>query len=159
MLAKLLIPFRTLLRADGRGQHAGCIGHPGLSDFALASRLSYFLWSSAPDAELLAAAENGTLHQPSVLHAQVERMLDSPNGQRLTKNFVGQWLDLRRIDFTIPDPILYSDFDQLLLWSMPRETELFFEEILRNDLSLLNFVDSDWSMLNERLGLLYGIPG
>ena len=130
-----------------------------LDDYALASRLSYFLWSTAPDAELLAAAGGGRLRTPEVLRAQVERMLASPRARRFTENFTGQWLDLRRIDFTIPDPVLYSDFDQLLLWSMPRETELFFEEVLRNDLSLLSFVDSDWSMLNERLGILYGIPG
>jgi hypothetical protein len=129
-----------------------------LDDYALASRLSYFLWSTAPDAELLALADKKELHQPAVLRAQVERMLNSPLAHRFTTNFTGQWLDLRRIDFTIPDPVLYSDFDPLLLWSMPRETELFFEEVLRNDLSLLNFVDSDWSMLNERLGILYGIP-
>jgi hypothetical protein len=129
-----------------------------LDDYALASRLSYFLWASAPDAELLALAEKGELHQPAVLRALVERLLSSPLAERFTKNFTGQWLDLRRIDFTIPDPVLYSDFDPLLLWSMPRETELFFEEVLRQDLSLLNFVDSDWSMLNERLGILYGVP-
>jgi hypothetical protein len=130
-----------------------------LDDYALASRLSYFLWSTAPDAELLALAEKGILHEPATLRAQVDRMLDSPLAERFVKNFTGQWLDLRRIDFTIPDPVLYSDFDQLLLWSMPRETELFFAEVLREDLSLLNFVDSDWSMLNERLGILYGVPG
>jgi hypothetical protein len=130
-----------------------------LDDYALASRLSYFLWSTAPDAELLALADQGKLRQPAVLQAQVERMLNSPLAERFTKNFTGQWLDLRRIDFTIPDPVLYSDFDPLLLWSMPRETELFFEEVLRHDLSLLSFVDSDWSMLNERLGTLYGVPG
>jgi hypothetical protein len=94
-----------------------------------------------------------------VLSAQVERMLNSPRAHRFTENFTGQWLDLRKIDFTIPDPQLYSDFDPLLLWSMPRETQLFFEEVLRHDLSLLNFVDSDWTMLNERLAALYGIPG
>jgi hypothetical protein len=130
-----------------------------LDDYALASRLSYFLWSTAPDAELLTLASKGELHQPAVLRAQVERMLNSPLAHRFTTNFTGQWLDLRRIDFTIPDPVLYSDFDPLLLWSMPRETELFFEEVLRGDHSLLNFVDSDWSMLNERLGILYGVPG
>ena len=130
-----------------------------LDDYALASRLSYFLWSTVPDGELLALAEKGELRKPPVLRAQVERMLISPLAERFTKNFTGQWLDLRRIDFTIPDPVLYSDFDPLLLWSMPRETELFFEEVLRNDLSLLDFVDSDWSMLNERLGILYGVPG
>lgn len=132
---------------------------PQLNDFALAARLSYFLWSKGPDAELLELAKKGDLHQPSVLHAQVERMLNSPLAQRFTKNFTGQWLDLRKIDFTIPDPVLYSDFDPLLLWSMPRETEQFFDEVVRRDLSLLNFVDSDWSMLNERLATLYGIPG
>lgn len=128
-------------------------------DFALASRLSYFLWSTGPDAELLDLAGKSELHQPAVLRAQVDRLLNSPLAQRFTKNFVGQWLDLRKIDFTIPDPVLYSDFDPLLLWSMPRETELFFDEVVRHDLSLLSFVDSDWSMLNERLGILYGIPG
>lgn len=130
-----------------------------LDDDALASRLSYFLWATAPDAELLAVAGRGELRRPDVLHAQVERMLDSPLAERFIKDFTGQWLDLRQIDFTIPDPVLYCDFDSLLLWSMPRETELFFAEMLREDLSLLNLVDSDWSMLNERLGVLYGVPG
>jgi hypothetical protein len=130
-----------------------------LDDYALASRLSFFLWSSGPDEALLATARQGELSRPDVLHAQVERMLNSPQAHRFTENFTGQWLDLRKIDFTIPDPQLYSDFDYLLLAAMPRETQFFFEEILRNDLSLLSFVDSDWSMLNERLAKLYGIPG
>ncbi len=134
-------------------------GRDKLDDFALASRLSYFLWSTGPDVELLELAGKGELHQPAVLNTQVERMLNAPRAQRFTQNFTGQWLDLRKIDFTIPDPVLYSDFDPLLLWSMPRETELFFDDVVRHDLSLLNFVDSDWSMLNERLGTLYGIPG
>jgi hypothetical protein len=128
-----------------------------LDDYELAQRLSYFLWSSMPDDALLATARQGELSKPAVLHAQVERMLNSPRAHRFTENFAGQWLDLRKIDFTIPDPVLYSDFDQLLLWSMPRETQLFFEEVLRKDLSLLNFVNSDWTMLNERLAELYGI--
>ncbi len=130
-----------------------------LDDFSLAERLSYFLWSSAPDEELIALATKNTLHQPAVLRAQVERLLNAPRASRFTTNFTGQWLDLRKIDFTIPDPQLYSDFDYLLLDAMPRETQLFFEEVLRHDLSLLNFIDSDWSMLNERLAMLYGIPG
>ncbi len=130
-----------------------------LDDFSLAERLSYFLWSTMPDDELLALAANSELHQPKVLRAQVERMLKAPQASRFTENFAGQWLDLRQIDFTIPDPQLYSDFDYLLLWAMPRETQLFFEEVLHNDLSLLNFTDSDWSMLNERLATLYGVPG
>jgi hypothetical protein len=130
-----------------------------LDDYSLAGRLSYFLWSSGPDAELIALATRGELSKPAVLRAQVERMLNAPRAHRFTENFAGQWLDLRKIDFTIPDPQLYSDFDYLLLWAMPRETQLFFEEVLRNDLSLLNFTDSDWTMLNERLASLYGIPG
>ena len=132
---------------------------PRLDDFALASRLSYFLWSNMPDDELLAVAAAGRLSRPETLRAQVERMLDSPRSERFVRDFTGQWLDLRKIDFTIPDPVLYADFDPLLLWSMPRETELFVAEVLRRDASLLEFVDSDWSMLNERLGALYGIPG
>ncbi|TVQ00895.1 MAG: DUF1592 domain-containing protein [Planctomycetaceae bacterium] len=130
-----------------------------LSDHALASRLSYFLWSTAPDEELLSLADRGVLSRPEVLREQVDRMLDSSRAQQFIRNFTGQWLDLRRIDFTIPDPLLYSDFDPLLQWSMPLETEAFFEEVLRQDMSLLNFVDSDWSMLNERLAILYGVDG
>lgn len=133
-------------------------GDSKLDDYLLASRLSYFLWSSRPDIELIELANRGELSHPEVLHAQVERMLASPLANRFTKNFAGQWLDLRRIDFTIPDPALYPDFDDLLLWSMPRETEAFFDEVLRDNLSLLEFVDSDWSMLNERLATLYGVP-
>lgn len=130
-----------------------------LDDYSLAERLSYFLWSTLPDEELLAVARKGELAKPAVLRAQVERMLNSPRAHRFTENFAGQWLDLRKIDFTIPDPQLYSDFDYLLLWAMPLETQLFFEEVLRHDLSLLNFVDSDWTIVNERLARHYGIPG
>ncbi len=132
---------------------------PRLDDHAVANRLSYFLWSSLPDAELLNAANKGGLSKPAGLRAQVERMLNDPKAHRFTENFTGQWLDLRRINDTMPNPHLYGEFDQFLYWSMPRETELFFEEILKHDRSLLEFVDSDWSMLNERLARHYGIEG
>jgi len=133
---------------------------PGqLDDFALASRLSYFLWSTMPDPELLALASRGELSKPTVLREQVERMLKAPLARRFTENFVGQWLEMRKINATIPDPQLYGEFDGTLLWAMPRETTLFFEEILKHDRSLLEFVDSDWTMLNERLAKHYGIPG
>lgn len=133
---------------------------PGrLDEYALASRLSYFLWSTMPDDELLAEAENGTLGQPESLRLQVERMLASPRAAALTENFVGQWLGLREIDATEPSHILYPEYDHLLKVSMIRETELFFEEVLRNDLSLTNFVSSDFAMLNGRLARHYGIPG
>lgn len=130
-----------------------------LDDYAVASRLSYFLWSGLPDEELLAAAAKGQLSKPAVLDAQVERMLRSPRAHRFTEDFCGQWLDLRKMESTIPDSRLYGEYDETLLWSMPRETWAFFDEILKNNRSLLEFVDSDWTMLNERLAALYGIPG
>jgi Protein of unknown function (DUF1592)/Protein of unknown function (DUF1588)/Protein of unknown function (DUF1585)/Protein of unknown function (DUF1587)/Protein of unknown function (DUF1595)/Planctomycete cytochrome C len=132
---------------------------PKLDDYSLASRLSYFLWSTRPDGELLELARKSELAKPATLRAQVERMLRSPLAARFTENFAGQWLDLRLIDATIPDPQLYGDFDGTLLWAMPRETSMFFEEVLQHDRSLLEFVDSDWTMLNERLAKHYGIPG
>jgi len=133
---------------------------PGpLDDFALASRLSYFLWSTTPDQELLTLAEEERLHQPATLRAQVERMLKHPQSRAFTENFVGQWLGLRDIDFTIPSHILYPEFDDLLKVSMVREAELFFAELLQHDLSLLNLVASDFTMLNGRLARHYGIPG
>ncbi len=130
-----------------------------LDDYALASRLSHFLWSSTPDDELLKLATEGVLRKPDVLHAQVERMLEHPNSQRFTENFAGQWLDLREINATTPDPQVYGEFDDFLYWSMPRETRLFFNEVLSRDLPITEFVDSDWSMLNQRLAQHYGIPG
>ena len=133
---------------------------PGrLDEFALASRLSYFLWSSMPDQELFDLAAGRTLNQPNVLRAQVERMLLDPKAEALTKNFLGQWLSLRDIDFTNPDKRLYPEFDELLKVSMVKETELFFYELLKKDLSIVNFVDSDFTMLNERLAAHYGIGG
>ncbi len=133
---------------------------PGkLDDFALASRLSYFLWSTMPDEELFTLAEQQKLSQSDVLRQQVERMLADPKAVALTDNFVGQWLKLREIDATEPSHLVYPEFDHLLKVSMIRETELFFEEVLKNDLSVANFVDSDFLMLNGRLARHYGIPG
>jgi hypothetical protein len=130
-----------------------------LDDQAVAARLSYFLWSTMPDRELLDLAARQELRQPEVLRAQVERLLNDPRAHRFTANFAGQWLDLRRLNATSPDPQLYGEFDDFLFWSMPRETERFFEEVLRHDLSLIDFVDSDWTFLNQRLAQHYGIPG
>lgn len=131
---------------------------PGtLDQYALAARLSYMFWSTLPDQELLSKAASGTLSRPSVLRAQTQRLLRDPRSRRFTENFVGQWLNLREMDFTIPDQRLYPEFDDLLRHSMVQETERFFEEVLRENLSLLNFVDSDWTFLNERLARHYGI--
>ncbi|HVK09191.1 MAG TPA: DUF1592 domain-containing protein [Gemmataceae bacterium] len=128
-------------------------------DYALANRLSYFLWSSMPDADLLALAETGKLREPATLRAQVERMLKDPKAAAFTTNFAGQWLDLRKIDDTAPDPALYPEYDDILKVAMVREAYLFFDEVLKNDLSLTNFVGSDFTMLNGRLARHYGIPG
>jgi hypothetical protein len=135
-------------------------GQPGtLDDFALASRLSYFLWSSMPDDELLSLAEQGQLHQLQMLREQVERLLKDPKAAAFTENFAGQWLGLRNIDATMPDRMLYPEFDDVLKLSMVKEVTLFFDEVLKNDLSLTNFVASDFSMLNGRLARHYGIGG
>jgi mono/diheme cytochrome c family protein len=128
-----------------------------LDDYAIAARLSYCFWSSTPDRELLELAAKGTLSRPEVLKAQVERLLADPKGKRFAKNFAGQWLELRNINATTPDPQLYGEFDEYLFWSMPRETELFFDEILAHDRSVADFVDSDWMFINERLAKHYGI--
>ncbi len=133
---------------------------PGrLDDFALACRLSYFLWSTMPDEELFALAEQRTLSQPGVLRQQVERMLADRKRSALTENFVGQWLRLREIDATEPSHIVYPEYDHLLKVSMIREAELFFDEILKKNLSLMNFVASDFTMLNGRLAKHYNFPG
>ena len=133
---------------------------PGrLDDFALASRLSYFLWSSMPDEELLRLAEEKKLSQPDTLRAQVERLLKDPKASAFTKNFAGQWLSLRNIDATLPEGTLYPEFNDGLKESMLQEPVLFFDEVLKNDLSLANFVSSDFSILNAPLGDFYGIPG
>ena len=130
-----------------------------IGDYALASRLSYFLWSTMPDAELLDLAARGRLRDPEVRRAQVERMLGSPKAAAFTDNFAGQWLKLRDLAENEPDLALYPEFDALLEYSMGQETRRFFDEVLRRDLSVMEFVDSDWSMLNDRLAEHYGIPG
>ena len=128
-------------------------------EFALAARLSYFLWNTQPDDELEKLAEKGVLSRPEQLRAQVERLLKHRKVKGFVKNFLDQWLDLRLIDFTMPDPKLYPEFDDALRKSLVEETEAFFAELLEHDLSIANFVDSDFAMLNERLAQHYGIAG
>ena len=147
--------FLFLTEPPGSGQ----FGAATLDDFAVASRLSYFLWSTLPDKELLQLAAANELTKPPVLRAQVERLLSDPRSDAFTQNFAGQWLDLRKINDTTPDPQAYGEFDDFLFWSMPNETLRFFEEVLRKDRSLIDFTHSDWTFLNERLAQHYGIPG
>ncbi|MBN9520746.1 DUF1592 domain-containing protein [bacterium] len=129
-----------------------------LDDFALAARLSYFLTSAPPDDELLALAADGRLGNIDVLRAQTNRLLDGPRAAAFHESFVGQWLGLRDIDFTEPSHILYPEYDHALRVAMVREAELFFAAVLKDDLPLTNFVASDFSLLNARLALHYGIP-
>lgn len=131
---------------------------PAVDDFAIASRLSYFLWSSMPDQPLLDLAAVGKLQDPAVRRAQVQRMLADPKRSRFVDNFLGQWLDLREIEFTTPDKKLYPEFDPLLQEAMLGETRNFFAHLIDEDRSVLNFVDSDFTFLNERLAKHYGIP-
>ena len=129
-----------------------------VSDLALASRLSFFLWSSIPDDTLLKAAETGTLHQPAVLERQVRRMLADTRSRALVDNFAEQWLHLRNLDSITPDMRLFPDFDDNLRHAFREETELFVDSILREDRSVLDLLRANYTFLNERLAKHYGIP-
>ena len=129
-----------------------------LTDLALASRLSFFLWSSIPDDELLATAERGELHQPKVLEKQVRRMFADSRAENLVQNFGEQWLHLRNLESITPDLRLFPDFDDNLRQAFRRETELHFEAVLREDRSVLDLIKADYTFLNERLAKHYGIP-
>jgi hypothetical protein len=135
--------------------------NPGrLSDLALAERLSYFLWNSGPDHELRDLAAKGKLHKPAVLRAQTERLLNDPRSRQFVNAFLDYWLELRTISGTAPDEELYPDYqlDDFLAESMIDETQLYFAELLKQNLHITNVVSSDFAMLNERLARLYNIP-
>jgi hypothetical protein len=129
-----------------------------VSDLELASRLSFFLWSSIPDDELLDAAASGKLRTPEVLEKQVRRMLADPRSSALTTNFAEQWLYLRNLDSAHPDMRAFAGFDDNLRQAFRQETELFFESILREDRSVMDLLRANYSFLNERLAKHYGIP-
>jgi len=129
-----------------------------ISDIELASRLSFFLWSSIPDDELLAAAEQGRLRKPAVLQQQVQRMLADARSRALVANFAGQWLYLRNIPTARPDTQIFPDFDDNLRQAFRRETELLFETIVHEDRSALDLLGARYTFVNERLARHYGIP-
>jgi len=129
-----------------------------VSDTELASRLSFFLWSSIPDEELLKLAIDGKLHQPAVLERQTRRMLADPKSRSLVTNFANQWLFLRELKNANPDVTIFPDFDDNLRQAFQRETELLFESVIREDRSVLDLLDSDYTFVNERLARHYGIP-
>lgn len=130
-----------------------------VNDLDLASRLSFFLWSSIPDDELLDVAAQGRLSQPAEFEKQARRMLADRRSYNLATNFAGQWLRLRNIDAVIPSGNLFRDFDDNLRQAFRTETELFFDSVLREDRSVRTFLKSDYTFLNERLAKHYGVPG
>ena len=129
-----------------------------LTDHALASRLSYFLWRSPPDEELLQLASDGILSDTKTLDAQVSRMLSDPKRDRFVHEFLGQWLELDRIDATTPDAYLYPEYDDVLRKAMLAETREFFACLIDENLSVANLIDSDFTFLNRKLAEHYGIP-
>ncbi|WP_406700613.1 DUF1592 domain-containing protein [Singulisphaera sp. Ch08] len=128
-----------------------------INEYELASRLSYFLWSSMPDETLLTLAAEGRLR--GELESQLRRMLSDPKAAAFVENFAGQWLTIRKLAFVAPDSKEFPGFDDELRSSMIRETELFFESIVREDRSILDFLDADYSFVNERLAKHYGMSG
>ena len=130
-----------------------------LSDVELASRLSFFLWSSIPDEELLSIAERGELQHPDILDAQTQRMLDDPRSSALVKNFASQWLYLRNLRSLVPDAVEFPEFDENLRNAFRQESELYFESLLRDDRSVLDLLGAGYTYVNERLAEHYGIEG
>ena len=155
----LLVSPKFLFRAEHEASERGTAGVARIGQLELASRLSFFLWSSIPDDELLDLAMKGTLTNPAVLDRQVRRMLADSRSEALVTNFAGQWLFLRNLPTTTPDPRLFPDFDESLRVALRRETELFFDSILRDDRNVMEFLTADYTFVNERLAKHYGIPG
>jgi hypothetical protein len=130
-----------------------------INDVDLASRLSFFLWGSAPDAELMRAAQQGTLRNPAAFEKQVRRMLADARAEALATRFASQWFRLQDLDRIQPDVLLYPNFDRVLIDSLKRETELLFYSLVREDRSVLDLLTADYTYVNERLARHYGIPG
>jgi mono/diheme cytochrome c family protein len=146
-------------RSEPRAQAGGLPEPHKLADLELASRLSYFLWSSMPDDELLNLAEASKLHDPVTLNAQVKRMMADPRSSALSENFAGQWLEIRNLDYVKPDPDKFLRWGPDLRDAMKTETQMFFDYILRQNRPLSEFLDAKYTFLNERLAGFYGIPG
>ena len=158
-LERMLVDPDFLLRIE-RDPAGAAPGAPyRLSDVDVASRLSFFLWGSIPDGPLLDAAEQGTLTDPAVLEAQVRRMLADPRARSLVDDFAMQWLHLRNLEDVTGDPVPFPDFDDNLVEAFRQETTLFIASALREDRSVLDVLDADYTFVNERLARHYGIPG
>ena len=154
-LSAVLVSKGFLYLEEGRAATPS----PRLDDWEVASRLSYFLWSTMPDRRLFDLARKGTLGRPDVLRAEVRRMLADPKAAAFADSFPRQWLQLRKVGMFAPDRTLYPEYDEYLEKSMVAETTGFFREVLVRNAGLGEFLDSDWTMLNERLATHYGIGG
>jgi mono/diheme cytochrome c family protein len=161
-LERMLVSFNFLFRIEQprlRAGSAGASSRQAVQDYDLASRLSFFLWSSIPDDQLLALAASGRLRDPAVLDQQVKRMLADPKSRALVDNFAGQWLLVRKAASHQPDLIVHPEFDENLRAAFITEAQLFVDSQLRADRSIIELVTADYSFLNERLARHYGVPG
>ncbi len=157
-MQRILVDPEFIFRIDRDPPQAGAGTVNRISDLELASRLSFFLWSSIPDDQLLDLAEQGKLNDPATLEAQVRRMLADPRAESLVTNFAGQWLYLRNIDKVAPNPDVFPDFDANLRQGFQKETELFFDSMIKEDRSVLDLINADYTFLNERIARHYQIP-
>ncbi|RPI53649.1 MAG: DUF1592 domain-containing protein [Acidobacteria bacterium] len=158
-LRSILVSPNFLFRFEAQPQAAAPNTPYRISDLELATRLSFFLWSSIPDDALLDVAVKNNLRKPEVLQQQVKRMLADPRSQALVDNFAGQWLHIRNVAVHQPSPELLFHFDDNLRKAFERETQLFFESIIREDRSVVDLLDANYTFLNERLARHYGITG
>ena len=157
-LERVLVSPQFLFRIESQPGNVAVGTAYRITDLELASRLSFFLWSSIPDDELLDVAIAGRLRNPATLEQQVKRMLADPRSESMVTNFAAQWLYIRDIDSKIPDQLLFPDFDETLRVAFRRETELFIDSILRDNRSVLDLLTANYTFLNERLAKHYGIP-
>src|SRR5258706_5317975 len=157
-LSAVLTNPEFLFRVESDPKKFAANGAYRISDLELASRLSFFLWSSIPDDELLDAAIRGKLSPPAEFEKQARRMIADRRSFNLATNFAGQWLRLRNIDAVAPSANVFRDFDDNLRQAFRQETELFFDSVLREDGSVRTFIKADYTFLNERLAKHYGIP-
>src|SRR5258706_6539612 len=157
-LRRLLASPQFLVREEGEPATVAAGQTYRITDLELASRLSFFLWSSIPDDELINLASQGRLSTPRVLEQQVRRVLRDPRSDAVVSNFGGQFLYLRNLAATSPDGIFYPDWDDELRQGFKRETALFFESIVREDRNVVDLLTADYTYVNERLAKQYGIP-
>jgi hypothetical protein len=158
-IAAVLVSPDFLFRIERDPSNVPTGGAHAITPHELATRLSYFLWASMPDEELTRAADSGTLAEPAVIEREILRMLRDPRSATLAEQFGGQWLQFRALESLVRDRDRFPDFDDYLRYSMRRETELFFQHVVSEDRSILDFIDGRYSFLNERLARHYGIPG